>query len=272
MLPTRIESVSGKQVRLACLGDGPPLLLLHGYPDNLQIWCELAPQLAGQFHVIAFDWPGMGQSEAWPGGATPVHMADRLLVLVDAWKLAKVSLLGMDMGGQPALAFAARHPERIERLVVMNSLLFGDEPTSWEIRVLRRFGWNRLILRYGPRLVFRRAMRTFLPRGIRLPDDLRADLWNAFRRHAVRRFISKMCAGYQGTLPSLPALYRQIGCPTMALWGEADAHFPPVHALRLGQSVPGAQVSLIPGAHHWMAWYMADIVAERVTTFLQPDR
>ena len=188
---------------MARLGAGPPLVLLHGYPDNLQIWCELAPRLADRFAVIAPDWPGMGYSEAWPGGATPFHMADRLLALLDAWGLDRVALAGLDMGGQPALAFAARHPERVSRLVVMNSLVQWDEATSWEIRILRRFGWNRLILRRLPRAVFRRAERTFLPRGVHLPPELRADLWSAFRRPEVRAFIAKMCAGYQGTLPQL---------------------------------------------------------------------
>ena len=63
-----------------------------------------------------------------------------------------------------------------------------------------------MILRRLPGTVFRRAERTFLPRGDRLPADLRADLWDAFRRPEVRAFIAKMCAGYQGTLPRLPEL------------------------------------------------------------------
>jgi pimeloyl-ACP methyl ester carboxylesterase len=133
MLETRVETAPGGQrLRIARLGDGPPLVLLHGYPDNLQIWTALAPRLAGRHGVITIDWPGMGGSDAWDGGATPVHMADRLLALVDHWGLEKVTLLGMDMGGQPTLAFAARHPERTERIVVMNSLVLADEPTSWD--------------------------------------------------------------------------------------------------------------------------------------------
>src|SRR5207244_5403448 len=201
MLATMFQTLpGGKRLRLARLGSGPPLVLLHGYPDNLQIWCELAPRLADRFEVIAFDWPGMGYSDAWPGGTTPAHMADRLRTLLDAWGVGRAGVVGLDMGGQPALAFAARHPERTLGLVVMNSLVFGDEATSWEIRVLRRFGWNRFVLRRLPWLVFRRAERTFLPRGVALPPGLRADLWDGFRRPEVRAFISRLCAGYQGTL------------------------------------------------------------------------
>src|SRR6516225_3521657 len=146
MLSTTFETIQGRRLRVARLGTGPTLFLLHGYPDNLQIWCELAPRLADRFGVIAFDWPGTGYSEAWPGGATPKHMADRLAALMDTWRIDRAVIVGMDMGGQPALDFAARYPQRLIGLVVMNSLVYGDEQTSWEIRVLRRFGWNQFLL------------------------------------------------------------------------------------------------------------------------------
>ncbi len=233
----------------------------------MQIWCELAPRLAERFRVIAFDWPGMGSSDAWPGGATPMHLADRLLALLDAWRIDRATVVGLDMGGQPALAFAARYPERLSRLVVMNSLVFGDEATSWEIRILRRFGWNRFLLRYLPRLVFWRAEWTFLPRGVRLPGDLRADLWERFRRREVRQYVAKMCAGYQGTLPKLPDLYAQVRCPTLVLWGGRDKHFPPVQAERLHTAIAGSRLAVLPNAGHWMAWDRAEEVARQVLDF-----
>lgn len=271
MLATTFQTLpDGKRLRVARLGSGPPLVLLHGYPDNLQIWCELAPRLADRFEAIAFDWPGMGYSDAWPGGTTPAHQADRLVRLLDAWGIGRAGVVGLDMGGQPALAFAARHPGRALGLVVMNSLVFGDETTSWEIRVLRQFGWNRFVLRRLPGLVFRRAERTFLPRGVALPGDLRADLWDAFRRPEVRTFVSRLCAGYQGTLPRLPELYGQVRCPTLVLWAGADRHFPAAHAERLHAAVPGSRLEVIAAAEHWMPWYLAAEVAARIRAFAEP--
>jgi pimeloyl-ACP methyl ester carboxylesterase len=173
----------------------------------------------------------------------------------------------MDMGGQPALVFAAAHPTRIERLVVMNSLVMAAEKTSWEIRLLRKFKWNRTILRRLPRAVFWRAERTFLPRGLELPDDLRSDFWEAFQRPEVRSFIVKMCAGYQGTLSRLPELYRRIVCPTLLLWGGRDKHFPPVQAERLQATIHGAKLCVLPAGEHWMAWHLADEVARHVLAF-----
>lgn len=268
ILPTSLETLpSGKRLRVARLGEGPPLLCLHGYPENLQIYCELLPRLAARFNAIAVDWPGLGRSDPWPGGATPAHMAERILALLDAWAIERVTLVATDMGGQPALAFAALHPDRTERIVVMSSLAFGDSDTSWEIRALREYGLNRLFLRNFPRLVFARAERTFLPRGVRLPEDLREDLWTSFARPEVREFIVKMCAGYQGKLSGLPSLYEKIRCPTLVLWAEEDKHFPPVQAERLHATISGSTLSILPGARHWMLWYRAAEVAERILAF-----
>lgn len=267
LLNAELEAHPKGRVRVARLGQGPPLVLLHGYPDNLQIFCALAPRLARRFSVIAPDWPGMGWSDVWPGGTTPDHMADRLVELLDAWHVERATLVAMDMGGQPALSLAARYPGRVDRLVVMNSLVMAEEETSWEIRFLRRYRWNERLLRAWPRLVFQRAARTSLPPGVCLPAELENDLWQGFRRTDVRRFISRMCGGYQGSLRRLSALYPHIGRPTLVLWGERDRHFPPAHARGLHLAIPGSRLEILERAEHWMAWHRAEEVAERISAF-----
>lgn len=253
LLPTTMQRLSdGRHLRVARLGNGPPLVLLHGYPDNLQLWSRLAPLLADSFDVIAFDWPGLGYSDEGPGGATPQFLAERLLKLCDELSVPRATVVGFDMGGQPALALAAQSPQRVEQLVVMNSLVFGDAPTSWEIRWLRRLGFNRWALRWLPHVVFRRAEHTFLPLGEQLDAPLHDDFWQAFRQPEVRRFVSKMCAGYQGMLPRLPALYATIRCPTLVLWAERDKHFPLEQARRLQAAIPHARLAIVEHGTHWM--------------------
>ena len=268
MLATTTETHGGRMLRVARLGSGPPVILLHGYPDNLHVWSELAPRLAARYEVIAFDWPGMGYSEAWTGGATPFDFARRLRTLMDGWKIEKAAIIGHDMGGQPALAFAAEHPQRICKLVVMNSLAIWDEKTSWEIALLRKFGWNRVLLERLPRAVFFRAIRTFLPRGYKLSAELRSDLWESFQRPEVRKFVVRMCAGYQGTLPRLKQLYPSVQTPSLFLWAECDKHFPVGHARKLAEMVPGAKLEIIPRAGHWMALNLAEEVSSRIVRFL----
>ncbi|QIX60202.1 alpha/beta hydrolase [Hymenobacter sp. BT18] len=270
MLSTTTEQPRpGKCLRVARLGQGQAVVLLHGYPDNLQVFSALAPELAQYKQVIAFDWPGMGCSDEWPGGATPLLMAKRLRELLDSWELDKVHLVGQDMGGQPALVFAAIYPERVRSVVVMNSLVNGAAATSWEIRWLRRFGINKLLLRHLPWLVFGRAMRTFTPGGTRLSPALRQDLWGAFRRPAVRDFIVRMCAGYEGQLKRLPEWYGQVQCPVLLLWAEHDKHFPVLQAESLRAFIPQARVQVVPGAGHWMVLTRAAEVADHLRRFYQ---
>lgn len=263
----RIRLSNGKYLRIARLGQGPPIVFLHGYPENLQIWSRMAPLLADRFEIIAFDWPGMGYSEDWSGGATPQLQATRLLAILDELNLRRPTIVGMDMGGQPALAFAAMYLDRLQQLVVMNSLVVGDEKTSWEIRLLRKFGFNRFALRSLHGLIFRRAERTFLPRGERVDEQLRHDFRTAFSSPEVRRFISKMCAGYQGMLNHLPVLYQAIHCPTLILWAEFDKHFPVVQAKRLQQSIAGSTLKIIPGGTHWMPLIHAQLLADSIAAF-----
>jgi len=263
----RVLLRNGKYLRVARLGQGPPIVFLHGYPENLQIWSRLAPLLADRFEVIACDWPGMGYSDEWAGGATPRLQAERLLMILDELGIQQPILVGLDMGGQPALVCAALHQDRIARVVVMNSLVLGNEPTSWEICLLRKFGFNRFALRTLPRLIFFRAERTFLPPRQRLDQPLRDDFQTAFFTPAVRRFISKMCAGYQGSLDRLPDLYRTIKCPTLILWAEHDKHFPVVQAERLHEITAGSVLEIIPGGTHWMPLIRADELARSIADF-----
>ncbi|MEE2935886.1 MAG: alpha/beta hydrolase [Planctomycetota bacterium] len=262
-----IPMSNGKRLRIARVGQGQPIVFLHGYPENLQLWCRLAPLLADRFEAIAFDWPGMGYSEAWPGGATPEHKAKQLLTILDELNLERPTIVGIDMGGQPALVFASLHPQRVQRLVVMNSLVFGDEKTSWEIRLLQKFGFNRFALQALPRIVFRRAERTFLPVGYRMGKQLLNDFRTAFFNPTVRSYISKMCAGYQGTLHQLPTQYERICCPTLVLWADNDKHFPVVQARRLNQTIPKSTLTIIPGTH-WMPLNRAVELAEAIEEWI----
>ena len=251
MLPVQFDDVGGKRVRFYRAGSGPTIVFMHGYPDNLQEWSGVIPLLP-DFECIAFDWPGMGGSEAWVGGATPYAMADRLIALLDHWRVDRAAIVGIDMGGQPAAVAAARHPDRVSHLVITGSLLKWNVRTSWEIALLRRFRFNQFALRRLPRTVFRRAVPD-------IPADVRADFWEHFRRREVREFIIRMCAGYQGTLPRLPDEYARITVPTLSLWGSDDRHFPPSHAI--GSTV------IVEGGLHWLPLQMPSAFASEVKTF-----
>jgi len=270
MLKTESIRIDNDRVlRVARLGTGTPLVMLHGYPDTLQIWSKVAPLLAPKHEVIAFDWPGLGGSSKWHGGTTPTAMAERLGQVLDVLGITACNLCGFDMGGQPALVFAAQHPKRVQRLIVMNSLVLGDQKTSWEIALLRKFKLNRFFLRHTPRLVFWRALRTFMPRGMPVSEELRDEFWLYFAQREVREVIIRMCAGYQGQLQRLPDIYRQIETPTLLLWGGNDKHFPVQQAQQLALHLKRAALSILESGQHWTPLQIPSVVATEIERFLK---
>ncbi|MCA9491099.1 MAG: alpha/beta fold hydrolase, partial [Myxococcales bacterium] len=212
----------------------------------------VAPLLAPHGRVLAFDWPGLGASDPHPSPADPDALATHLLAVLDAEGIDRAVLVGHDMGAPPALCLAARHPERVERVVVMNTLLFADEPTSTAIAVLRRAGLSRAAFRLAPSLVFDRAVASFLPR-VALPEELRREMRDTFLRPATTERVAAMCAAYEEALPDLPRAWFDLRVPVLAVWGEHEPHFDIAHARRLVSLLPSARATVLPGASHWMA-------------------
>lgn len=267
LLKTNDRLIENKKLRYFELGDkkNSALVLLHGYPDNLQIWHKLAPLLATQYYVVGFDWPGMGDSEAWEGGATPLIMAKRLKKIVDHFQLKKITILAQDMGGQAGLVFASLYPEHIQSVFVMNSLLMWNEKTSWEITLLRKFRFNEFVLNYLPHLVFRRARRTFVEQGRSVIDkELENDLWVHFKKKEVRTYIVRMCAGYGAQLKKLPDYYQDIKCPVTLIWAEKGKHFSINHAYAFKEICPQTEIVSIKDAQHWMVLDRYEEIAKSV--------
>ena len=264
----RYTEIDSKKLRYFTMGDPklPALVLLHGYPDNLMIWHQLAPLLAKTYFVLGFDWPGMGESEEWKGGATPLIMAHHLKKIITHFDIHETTLLAQDMGGQAALMFAATYPESTRAVFVMNSLLMWNQKTSWEITLLRKFKFNEFAISYFPSVVFRRAMHTFLKRPADLDKDVKQDLWNSFKKQGVRSFIVRMCAAYGAQLKRLPNHYVTITCPVHLIWAEHGKHFPINHAYAFQKLCKQTVITSIKGGRHWMVLDKHQQIADLITS------
>ena len=110
----------GVRLHVAEAGSGPPLILLHGWPQHWWCWRELLPTLAEQYRVLAVDLRGWGWSEAPPGEYDKGTFAEDIHALLDAEGLERVRVLGHDWGAYSAFLLALGHPERIERMVTLD--------------------------------------------------------------------------------------------------------------------------------------------------------
>ena len=122
--PRRIQT-SGAGINLVTGGSGPPLLLLHGYPQSHLMWRKLAPRLATAFTVVASDLRGCGDSSKPPAGPDNTEYSKRALALdqvetMRALGFKRFAVAGHDRGARVAHRLARDHPERIERMALLD--------------------------------------------------------------------------------------------------------------------------------------------------------
>src|SRR4029077_12972054 len=110
-------------------GDGPPLLLIHGWPQTWYAWRMLMPALAQDFEVIAVDQRGIGLSDKPKDGYDTATLANDLVALMEALGHRRVAVYGTDTGMPIAYGLAADHPDLVERLAVSEAPLPGISPS-----------------------------------------------------------------------------------------------------------------------------------------------
>lgn len=115
-------------------GKGKALVLLHGYLENNTIWEEFVPFLEKKFHVIRPDLFGHGETPKFGTVHTMEEMADSVARVLDVFNYKTATLIGHSMGGYITMAFLERYPERVERLLLLNSSTFPDTPDRLEER------------------------------------------------------------------------------------------------------------------------------------------
>jgi pimeloyl-ACP methyl ester carboxylesterase len=122
---TRTVRANGIDVYVATAGQGPALLLLHGYPQSNLIWRDVAPALAKHFTVIAPDLRGMGLSTKASEGYELFNVTEDMRALVRALGFERVAIAGHDWGASVGYVYAARHPAEVTRFAFLDSAVPG---------------------------------------------------------------------------------------------------------------------------------------------------
>jgi pimeloyl-ACP methyl ester carboxylesterase len=121
------HTVDGARITTLISGAGPPLVLLHGWPQTSRAWYRVVPALAAAgYTVVAPDLPGLGESDALPGGYAKDAVVEALRTVVrDVVGAAALRVVGHDIGGMVAFAWGRSHPEEVVRLAVVDTALPG---------------------------------------------------------------------------------------------------------------------------------------------------
>jgi len=134
--------VNGIRLHYVRGGKGPPIILIHGFPQDWLEYRAVMPRLAKRFTVVSVDLRGVGGSTATPSGYDAANMAEDVHQLVLALKLERVYLVGHDIGGMVAYAFVRRYPQVTRGAMILDVPLPGiagwdgvqDDPSVWHIR------------------------------------------------------------------------------------------------------------------------------------------
>ncbi|MPS25500.1 MAG: alpha/beta fold hydrolase [Alcaligenaceae bacterium] len=250
-------------------GNGPGVLLIHGSGPGVTAWANwrlTIPVLARQARVIAPDMVGFGYTESPPG--VRYHWStwvDQLTALLDALKLERVSVVGNSFGGALALKLAARHPGRVDRLVLMGPVGLRFPITDGLEKV-----WG-----YQPSAAaMRELLDVFVHDPSLIDDDLAAMRYRASIRDDVQaRFGSMFPPPRQRILDDMATdetVLRTIPHETLIIHGRGDKVIPVEASRRLAQTMPRARLAEIDRCGHWVQIEQPAAFTGLVGEFLAP--
>jgi pimeloyl-ACP methyl ester carboxylesterase len=265
-------------------GDGPPLLLVHGWPQSWYAWRLLMPRLARDFMVVAVDQRGIGLSDKPADGYDTGTLAGDLVALMDALGHARFALVGTDTGMPISYALAADHPERVERLVLAEAPLPGVSPSpplflpaALNAR-LWHLAFNQLPAEVNEALVRGREEIFFgaefdASAGSRkLPGELVAHYIDALTADAdaLRGSFEFYRALGATSAQNQARKERRLTLPVLAIGGaESTAETIASIAKLVADDV---QAAVLPDAGHWIAEQAPEAMLAALTEFLAPYR
>jgi pimeloyl-ACP methyl ester carboxylesterase len=261
--------VHGRKVWLLEDGNGAPLLYLHGFADVHSVkesWMPFHQQLAKRVRIIAPAHPGCSQTDENKDVETIEDVVFHYLEVLDALELTQFDLVGSCVGGWIAAELAARHPEKIRKLVLIGAAgLFVQGALIGDVFMMAQpeRGSSYASLR---EMLFAGAEQ---PRALELFPDGMGEIEDELRRYQMLRLGSRI--GFKPPYfynHSLGNRLHRIGSPALVIWGEKDNMVPSSHGETYAKLIPNAKLQVIPGAGHSAHVEKPDETAKLVMDFL----
>ena len=276
--------VEAREVRLHAVigGEGPPLLLVHGWPQTWYAWRMLMPELARDFDVVAIDQRGIGLSDKPEAGYDTGTLAGDLVALMDALGHERFAIYGTDTGMPIAYALAADHPERVERLVVSEALLPGVAPSPpllvpapinerlWHVPFNRAAEVNERLVKGREEIYFGNEFAVSAAK--KLPDEVVEYYVHMLTsdEHALRGSFGFYRAIDTTIAQNEQRKVRRLSMPVLAIGGEYSSGEGIGVTMKL--AADDVQSLIIPGVGHWVAEEAPEDLLTALREFLAPYR
>ncbi len=261
-----LVNLADVRVHLIDEGSGPPILFLHGNPDTGELWRDVISRLGGDYRCLAPDLPGFGRSRVTGDfDCSLIEMAHFVDELVEKIGVEMPLYLAVhDFGGPYGLSWAIRHPEKVRRIMIMDSLYFSDYRWHFWARIWRTPILGELSMLLMNRWIFHLELR----RGSsRLPTEHIRRTWQQIHP-AMKRMVLKLYRAtdpekFRGWEDELRALAEHV--PIRVLWGAHDPYIPSRWAKHFGSS----DVRIFDDCGHWLPVEAPSRVAEEVRHFFR---
>jgi pimeloyl-ACP methyl ester carboxylesterase len=253
--PDLYIEINGIKTRYWQMGrSGSPVILLHGGNGSIEFWLYNIAALAASHRVYAFDMVGSGRSDYPDGSYSIEYQAEFLAGFTIALGINSATLIGNSMGGAVALQFTRSYPDRVDKLVLVDSMGLGQE-ISWGIRLITLPAIVNL-LRPGRWMIPGMLRSNFYNRHLLPPEwiEFRYPIFAIPDRNRVILRLGQSnfnLAGvradvYQPIVASLP----QIDRPTLIVWGAQDRIIPVKHAYVAAAGLPHHQLEIFSDCGH----------------------
>lgn len=242
------------------------MLLLHGTFWS-EIWQPVVDEMAEENQVFAPDYPGFGHSggRLGPEEATVPELASFVLRFADALGAGEFAVAGHDIGGAVAQHLAVFGQSRVTKLALVNSVLYD----SWPVPAVSRFRDPELARGISPEELVdlrRASLRGAVARELSAPEE--EEYLSPWRTEDGTRSWTAMAASADARYTTeLVEPLRELGLPTLLLWGEADEFQPVEYAERFVREMPNAHLVALAGARHIPMEDEPERVAEELARF-----
>lgn len=259
------------------VGKGPPVVLLHGWPTNAQLWQHQVHALQAQFKVITLDWLGFGHSDKPFDYDYTFTQQKEVLQTVLQEVLApeeKVTLIAHDIGGPPAILWAQEHADRVQQLVLLNTVVYPFSTpldkishTLFKIPLLKEVLGSRFGLGQIMQYVTKTRSKIISARIQAILSE-HQDLYPSL---AAQLILAPLEQGKQDELLSLASIYQALTIPRHLIVATEDP-LCGAHMARLQDENPSVGVSYLTGCGHYLAVEEAEGLTGLLWRVLLPDR
>ena len=275
-LPVKTVLVRGHRIAYLDVGQGPPVVLIHGFGGSMWQWEYQQASLSATHRVLTPDLLGSGLSDKPDIAYTPTDFIEFFTGFLDTVGIERATLVGNSMGAGLAIGMALTHPDRVDRLVLIGGFPDHVREKLTSPLIQRALDtWAPVwLVRLGNWLAGRGVTETVLREIVHDPSLLTPMvIERSYQNRRRPGFIPPIMAQAGSVSLWEEGFAKRLGevsRPTLILWGAEDKVFPPSVGRELHGKIAGSTFTVIPNAGHMPQWEKPDIVNPLLLKFLQP--